>query len=218
MTGFNKYLGWYYGSKDGELGAWADTLHTNAPSRRIAVSEYGAGANPSQHALNRPRAAPGGSWHPEEYQAQFHEAYWKQLATRPYIWGAFVWAMFDFASDGRSEGSRPGLNDKGLVTRDRQIRKDAFYWYKANWATTPTLYITSRRWTQRTDATTEVKVYSNASQVTATLNGTSLGTLRSSDHILRWANVTLRPGQNTVTVTATINGSTYTDSVNWTLS
>ncbi|MFF7167081.1 hypothetical protein ACFZBP_37870 [Streptomyces sp. NPDC008086] len=94
-------------------------------------------------------------------------AYWKQLATRPYIWGASVWAMFDFASDGRSEGSQPGLNDKGLVTRDRQIRKHAFYWYKANWATTPTLYITSRRWTQRTDATTEVKVYSNASQVTA---------------------------------------------------
>ncbi|MEU9330975.1 hypothetical protein AB0D91_45875 [Streptomyces canus] len=40
--------------------------------------------------------------------------------------------MFDFASDGRNEGSQPGINDKGLVTRDRQIRKDAFYWYKAN--------------------------------------------------------------------------------------
>ncbi|WP_406212480.1 DUF4982 domain-containing protein [Streptomyces canus] len=125
--------------------------------------------------------------------------------------------MFDFASDGRNEGSQPGINDKGLVTRDRQIRKDAFYWYKANWASSPTLYITSRRWTQRTDATTELKVYSNASQVTATLNGTLLGTLSSSDHIFRWTNVTLKQGQNTVTVTATINGSTYTDSVEWTL-
>lgn len=216
-TGFNKYLGWYYGSKDGELGAWADNLHANSPSRMIGISEYGAGANTTQHALNPPRPTPGGSWHPEEYQSLFHEAAWKQLASRPYIWGTFVWAMFDFASDGRNEGSRPGINDKGLVTRDRQIRKDAFYWYKANWASTPTLHITSRRWTQRTDATTEVKVYSNAGQVTATLNGTSLGTLSSSDHIFRWANVTLRPGQNTVTVTATINGSTYTDSVDWTL-
>ncbi|MDX3645472.1 glycoside hydrolase family 2 protein, partial [Streptomyces sp. MB09-02B] len=26
-TGFNKYYGWYYGSKDNDLGAWADNLH-----------------------------------------------------------------------------------------------------------------------------------------------------------------------------------------------
>ncbi|UJV46436.1 beta-galactosidase [Streptomyces sp. AMCC400023] len=216
-TGFNKYYGWYYGSKDNDLGAWADNLHANAPSRRIAMSEYGVGASTTQHALNPPKPAPGGSWHPEEYQSLFHEAAWKQLASRPYIWGTFVWAMFDFPSDGRNEGGQPGINDKGLVTRDRQTRKDAFHWYKANWADTPTLYITSRRWTQRTDATTELKVYSNASQVTATLNGTSLGTLTSNDHIFKWPNITLRPGQNTVTVTATINGTTYTDTVSWTL-
>ncbi|MBE4741807.1 glycoside hydrolase family 2 protein [Streptomyces caniscabiei] len=216
-TGFNKYYGWYYGSKDNDLGAWADNLHANAPSRRIAMSEYGVGASTTQHALNPPKPAPGGSWHPEEYQSLFHEAAWKQLASRPYIWGTFVWAMFDFPSDGRNEGGQPGINDKGLVTRDRQTRKDAFHWYKANWADTPTLYITSRRWTQRTDAATELKVYSNASQVTATLNGTSLGTLTSNDHIFKWPNITLRPGQNTVTVTATINGTTYTDTVSWTL-
>ncbi|MDX3643521.1 DUF4982 domain-containing protein, partial [Streptomyces sp. MB09-02B] len=97
------------------------------------------------------------------------------------------------------------------------IRKDAYYWYKANWADTPTLHITSRRWTQRTDASTELKVYSNADRVTATLNGVTLSTLSSGDHIFRWPSITLRPGQNTVTVTATINGSTYTDTVNWTL-
>ncbi|BBC37768.1 Beta-galactosidase [Streptomyces graminofaciens] len=216
-TGFNKYLGWYYGSKDSELGAWADNLHKNSPSRRIGISEYGAGANTTQHALNPPRPTPGGSWHPEEYQALFHEAAWQQLAGRPYIWGTYVWAMFDFPSDGRNEGGQPGINDKGLVTRDRQIRKDAFYWYKANWASTPTLYITSRRWTQRTDATTELKVYSNADRVTATLNGTSLGTVSSSNRVFRWATITLRPGRNTVVVTATVNGSTYTDTVDWTL-
>ncbi|MCF1592072.1 glycoside hydrolase family 2 TIM barrel-domain containing protein [Streptomyces muensis] len=216
-TGFNKYLGWYYGSKDGELGAWADNLHRNAPSRRIGISEYGAGANTAQHALDPAKPEPGGSWHPEEYQSLFHEAYWKQIAARPYIWGAFVWAMFDFASDGRNEGGRPGINDKGLVTHDRQIRKDAFYWYKANWASTPTLHITSRRWTRRTDATTELKVYSNADKVSATLNGTALTTLSSGDRIFKWPGIVLRPGENTVEVTATINGSTYTDSVVWTL-
>ena len=33
----------------------------------------------------------------------------------------------------RNEGGQERLNDKGLVTYDRQIKKDAFYFYKANW-------------------------------------------------------------------------------------
>jgi beta-galactosidase len=215
-AGYNEYFGWYNGSYT-ELGGWADALHAAVPGRRIALSEYGAGANVTQHQLNPPKPSPGGQWHPEEYQALFHEASWKQLQARPYIWGTFVWNMFDFASDGRNEGAQPGINDKGLVTRDRSVRKDAFYWYKANWAATPTLYITSRRWTQRSDAATEIKVYSNAGSVSATLNGVALGARTSTDHIFRWTGVTLRPGANTVTVTATINGSPQTDTVTWTL-
>ena len=80
--------------------------------------------------------------------------------------------MFDFASDRRTEGDTPGRNDKGLVTYDRKTRKDAFYWYKANWrdwseADGKVVYITSRRFTNRTSATTEIKVYSNASSVSS---------------------------------------------------
>jgi Glycosyl hydrolases family 2, sugar binding domain/Glycosyl hydrolases family 2, TIM barrel domain len=171
VRAWNKYYGWYGGSKNGDLGKWADSVHAGQPTLKFAVSEYGAGANTSQHALNPAAPAASGSWHPEEYQALFHEAAWYQIKARPYLWGTFVWNMFDFASDGRNEGSQPGINDKGLVTRDRAIRKDAFYFYKAGWSTVPTVHITSRRWTQRTDAATELKVYSNAPQITASLNG-----------------------------------------------
>jgi beta-galactosidase len=215
-SAYNKYFGWYNGTYN-DLGAWADSLHAANPSRKISVSEYGAGANVNQHALNPPAPSTTGAWHPEEYQALLHEASWKQLSARPYVWGKFVWNMFDFASDGRNEGSQPGINDKGLVTRDRAVRKDAFYWYKASWAATPTLYITSRRWTARTAASTELKVYSNAASVSATLNGVSLGSLNSTDHSFRWTGVTLRPGANTVVVTATINGTGMTDTATWTL-
>lgn len=52
---------------------------------------------------------------------------WKAMAERPFVWGSFVWNMFDFGVAHRTEGDRPGVNDKGLVTRDRKIRKDAFY-------------------------------------------------------------------------------------------
>jgi beta-galactosidase len=134
------------------------------------------------------------------------------------VFGKFVWAMFDFASDSRNEGSQPGINDKGLMTRDRTVRKDSFYWYKVNWNPAPMVYLTSRRWTQRTAAVTNVNVYSNASSVTLTLNGVPLGAKPVTDHAAAWPGVTLRPGANTVTATATINGTPVTDTVVWTLS
>jgi beta-galactosidase len=212
-TGYNKYYGWYTGTTSG-LGPNLDSLHAALPSRPIAISEYGAGANTTQHALNPPQPVTTGPTHPEEYQALLHESSWKQLQARPYVWGKFVWNMFDFASDTRNEGSQPGINDKGLVTRDRAVKKDSFYWYKVNWNPTPTTYITSRRWTQRTTAATQIKVYSNAPTVTVTLNGTSLGAKTSSDHIFIWTGVTLRQGSNSVVAT----GGGQTDTVSWTLS
>lgn len=40
--------------------------------------------------------------------------------------------MLDFASDSRSEGERPGRTDEGVVTHDRKVKKDAYYWYRPN--------------------------------------------------------------------------------------
>jgi beta-galactosidase len=215
-SGYNKYYGWYVGEY-GNLGAWLDALHTAHPARKLALSEYGAGGNPSQHALNPTKPVTTGAFHPEEYQSLLHEESWRQIDARPYLWGSFVWNMFDFASDARSEGGVPGLNDKGLVTRDRALRKDAFFWYKANWSPAPTLYITSRRWVDRTVAATELKVYSNAATVKATVNGVPLADVSAPDHRFRWPAVTLRPGVNTIAVSAVIGGQTYTDTVTWVL-
>ena len=78
-------------------------------------------------------------------RSEVHEAAWAAMKERPFVWGTFVWAMFDFAVSTRHEGGSEGLNDKGLVTRDRKTKKDAFYFYKANWSDEPVLYITSRR-------------------------------------------------------------------------
>ena len=64
----------------------------------------------------------------------------KMIADRPWLWATHVWNMFDFAADGRDEGGKNGENQKGLVTFDRKIKKDAFYLYNAYWASSP-LYI-----------------------------------------------------------------------------
>ncbi|MBP2478039.1 beta-galactosidase [Crossiella equi] len=215
VIGYNKYYGWY-GLSDTGPGRWADQLHAKDPARRISISEYGAGASVHQHEENPKPPPTTGKWHPEEYQNLLHENHWKQIEARPYLWGSFVWNMFDFAVDSRGEGDTNGRNDKGLVTYDRQTRKDAFYYYKANWNPEPTVYLASRRWTRRTEAATTVKAYANLDSVTLTLNGVAQGTRTSPDRIHTWP-VTLRPGANTVTVSGTKNGRPHTDTVTWTL-
>lgn len=217
LNGYNRYMGWYSGTAT-DFGPWADALHAHSPDRLIGVTEYGAGANVRHHAepdLDSP-PEPAGQWHPEEYQALFHEAYLSQIDARPYLWGTFVWAMFDFASDHRAEGDQPGVNDKGLVTHDRRVRKDAFYWYKANWSDEPVAHITSRRWTQRTESATTVKVYSNGNTVRLKVNGRSVGSRSGSNHVFTWP-IHLRPGKNVITAESVINGRRHTDTVTWTL-
>jgi beta-galactosidase len=214
INDFNEYFGWYYGSYN-DFGVWADTTHYSNPQRAIGISEYGAGASIYQHEDNPAAPDPGGTWHPEEYQNLFHEAYWQQLEPRSFLWSKSVWNMFDFASDIRSEGDTPGRNDKGLVTYDRQTRKDAFYWYKANWSSDPVLYITSRRYVDRPSNTVDVKVYSNLDAVQLSVNGTIVGTQTSTNHIFLWSGVALAAGANTIEVTATQGGTTYTDDVTW---
>lgn len=215
-SGYNRYEGWYTGTKE-MIGPYLDALHLRNPDRNIGLSEYGAGTSIHQHQEPLTIIPPqlGVNAHgtqPEEYGSQFHESYWKQIDARPYLWGTFVWNMFDFAVDHRNEGGQAGRNTKGLVTYDRKIKKDAFYWYKVNWTTTPTIYITSRRWTERTEPLTQVKVYSNAESVELRVNGTSQGTATASDHIFSWP-IQLQPGDNEVVATSVIGGKTYTDNV-----
>jgi beta-galactosidase len=214
VNGFNEYFGWYYGTYN-DFAPWADSTHYSYSQRVIGVSEFGAGASIYQHEDNPPQPDPNGTWHPEEYQDLFHEVYWTQMQTRPFLWCKSVWNMFDFASDVRSDGDTPGRNDKGLVTYDRLTRKDAFYWYKSNWTDDPVLYITSRRYVDRPSNTVDVKVYSNLGAVQLSVNGTVIGTQTSTNNIFLWSGVTLAAGANTIEVTATQGNTTYTDDVTW---
>ncbi len=215
VVGYNEYFGWYGGNYN-QFGGWADGVHAALPNRPIAVSEYGAGAALTQHADNPAEPAAAGLFHPEEYQALLHEATWKQIAARPYLWGKFVWNMFDFAVDNRNEGDTPGRNDKGMVSYDRQTKKDAFYWYKANWSSDPFVYITGRRFNPRTTATIDVKVYSNLDSVTLVVDGVALPSMTSSDHIFIFPAVALAAGATEVEAQATNGTITVTDGVTWT--
>jgi beta-galactosidase len=216
IVGYNTYFGWYdaFGTAD-MFGAWADGLHAARPAWKIGISEYGAGGALSQHAEPPVRPDPYGEFHPEEWQNLVHEKHWLQMKTRRWLWSKIIWNMFDFAVDSRDEGEATGRNDKGLVSYDRKTRKDAFYWYKANWTTAPFVYISSRRFATRTTATVPVKVYSNMTEVDLRVNGTAVSTLTAADRIFLWPSVALRTGANTIEVTGRTGSTMQTDTVTW---
>jgi beta-galactosidase len=220
VLGYNRYYGWY-GSDYGEFGRFLDDFHAKYPKVCLGISEYGAGASifqQEEHPPVRAKTQSHGPWHPEQWQRDYHESSWLTLESRPFVWGVYIWNMFDFASDGRAEGDTLGRNDKGLVTADRLTRKDAFYWYKAHWNPEPLAYIASRRNVLRLDPATEIRVYSNAETVEAWLNGVSLGTRPVENRRVVFDPVTLVPGPNRVYVEARIKGKPVaTDSCSWTL-
>jgi beta-galactosidase len=219
LLGWNIYPGWYdqWGSAT-NFGQVLDGFRSTSRSGGFCVSEYGAGANVTQHEDNPQHPVTTNQWHPEEWQALVHETAWAQMKTRPFVWGTFVWNMFDFAVSTRHEGGVEGRNDKGLVTFDRKTKKDAFFFYKANWSDQPVLYITSRRFTPRTNALTDVKLYSNAPEAELLLNGLSLG-LRKNDgnSVFIWKDIKLAPGNNRVQARAQRDGQPLTDNCVWTL-
>jgi beta-galactosidase len=157
-----------------------------------------------------------GPFHPEEWQTLFHEKNWEELSKRPFIWGKYVWCLKDFASSVRTEGDQNGINDKGLVTYDGKIKKDAFYFYRANWNAAPTLYLAEKRNDNRRALTTEVKAYTNAPKVTLLVNGTSVGrAVPDKMHIVRWHMVSLKTGNNNITIKALMNGRQLEDQCTW---
>jgi beta-galactosidase len=217
IIAFNAYPGWYEGNPDGMTQVLEKYNHVGQ-GRGIGVSEYGAGGSIQQHMQNPPKSVPTSRWHPEEWQAIVHEGNYRSIRDYAPCWGSFVWNMFDFASDWRDEGDAPGINDKGLVSYDRKTRKDAFFFYKANWSEEPVLYITSRRHVDRGDALTPVKIYSNAPAVTLRVNGVEVGTSKVDDlKIARWEDVRLQPGANKIEVQAVRDGHQLADSCVWEL-
>lgn len=174
-----------------------------------------------QHAEKPKKPVHDGDFHPEEYQALCHEAFLRQIDRRDYLWATFVWNLFDFGSDGRNEGNRSGMNDKGLVSFDRKVKKDAYYVYQSRWSKTPMLQIAQSRCTQRKGAKTEIKVYSNTGAVTLFINGKQISTKEQAKNkqpgIFRWKGCRLQKGKNEIVAVAKAEGKELKNEAVWML-
>lgn len=199
VIGFNQLLGWSNGAP-ADVEAWGAAVRRDWPKLKVSLSQYGAGASVYQHQDSLVRPVVGSYWHPEGWQAYLHEQYWRVIKTKDYFWGSFVWSMFDFGSAFRREGTRAGINDSGLVTFDRSIRKDAFYYYKANWNSEDKMvYITDRRYDVRSKSVQSFKVYSSCSDVQLVINDEPQGVVSNDGFgVFEWKDCVLRPGLNVI--------------------
>lgn len=184
----NRYHGWYYSGTNFE--ALTEDMEWIRDNMGVAnLSEYGLGINPYCHTwrtdcLKRDKTD---SLHFEEYGNLFHESYAAQIARAPYMAFTSIWVLFDFAVGEREEGimdsdngvvftlneGRKYLNNKGLITRERETFKDVFYLYKAWWNhNEETVYLTSRRLKYRPAGEPfTLTVYSNAPSLEVFCNG-----------------------------------------------
>lgn len=201
----NRYHGWYYssGSKEGFMKFTDDMMEIrdSVRSHIVNVAEYGAGINPFCHTADTTEVMQrqDDTKHYEEYGNMLHESHWQQICLMPWLNFTSAWVLFDFPVANRQEGymdSSDGVhfspndyrkytNDKGLVTRNRQIKKDVFYLYKSAWnKQETTVHITSKRmhsWPKKQPV--RVKVYSNATSLSLYHNGVLSETLTSSGEV-----------------------------------
>jgi beta-galactosidase len=202
LAAWNKYPGWYGGNVSA-IADWADAQHAEMPNTPIGISEYGAGASIYHQNEELIKTDPGSYWHPENWQTHYHEEYWKVINERPFLWGTFIWNLFDFGAAHRTEGEIDGKNDKGIVTFDRKVKKDAFYFYKANWnKSEPLVYIAERRLVNRTQKEQTIKVYSNQSDVLLYVNNKKYTPSKTDDYCCFYFDVVLEAGENQIVATS----------------
>lgn len=194
MIGYNLYFGWYYGEVS-DYSEYLDHFHAIRPDMPIGISEYGVDARTALHA-EQPKIKD----YSEEYQAYFHEHAYSIFESKPWLWGSFIWNMFDFSSADRDEGGQKHINAKGLVTYDRSERKDAFFYYKAKWSSDPFLHICSKRFVLRASERIDVKVYTNLPTATLEYSGGILEGPSDGNGTIVFPDIPLEMGKNTLRV------------------
>lgn len=217
IQGMNRYFGWYE-KKIQDIKPWIEKMAKEYPWQRLMLTEYGADANiEHQTELLGDALNWGSDFYPETFQTKTHEYQWGVISRHPYILASYLWNMFDFAVPQWKRGGIDARNMKGLITFDRKIRKDAFYWYKANWSKEPVLYLTQRRNTERERRETSVTVYSNLGTPRVFLNGRELDGVRKgyTDVHYIFDQVTLAEGRNVLRAVIVSDGKEYTDEIVW---
>lgn len=204
IVGWNLYQGWY-GGKIEDFGPGLDRIHAAMPDKPIIVTEYGADVDPRIDADEPIRFDKSLA-----YGIKYHQGYLSDIKKRPFVAGAAVWNLADFSSETRME-TMPSINNKGLLTLDRQP-KNTYFLYKANFSKYPYLKIGDGTWKNRSAFTSKqnISVMSNLDSVTLVVNGKRLLQQAVIAHVANWE-VTLKSGKNIIEAIGNQNGKVFHD-------
>lgn len=206
FVGYNLYYGWYYKEMQ-DLEKRLDEFHKTRSDIPVMVTEYGVDTNPKLHSYN-----PVVKDYTEEYQLLFHDNALKTFNERSFVLGGYVWAMFDFGSEIRNEGGEKGKNQKGLVTIDRKIKKDAFYLYKAYWSKNLFVKLAGSRFINRHKELNDIVVLSNLENIKIYLNNQFISEINTDEPMKKFNDVKLALRKNIIKVEAfDDDGNIYRD-------
>ena len=225
VQGINHYFGWYNGElenlseKNDDVETWAKRISKDFKDYKIIFSEYGAEAKIEDQAEvtgNFGNQFSKPDFFPEDFATRFHEINWGVISKNPIFIGSYLWNTFDFATPITGLNVNP-RNYKGIVTFDRKVKKDSFYWYKANWSKEPVVYITQRRVVNRGNEITPVTVYSNRGIPTLIVNGQEIKAYKKGQTDVHYIfeNVKLNLGENTVVAKISDQGKSIEDTIKW---
>ncbi|MDR3338714.1 MAG: beta-galactosidase [Candidatus Symbiothrix sp.] len=220
IQGINHYFGWYDGEID-DVEKWINGMEKEFPDYKIMFSEYGAEANvDQQEEVVGEFGRYFSQFYPETFATKFHEKHWGSISKHPYLLASYIWNTFDFATPVNTQGGVEARNMKGLVTFDRKMKKDPFYWYKANWSKESVLYLTQRRATKRENEITPVTVYSNRGIPQLFVNGEEIKDFSkgTTDVHYIFNNVKLKTGENILVARISYKGEILEDKISWTYS
>ena len=182
-------VGWQSGEIT-DLDLWQGALRTSWGHLRQAVC-YGESSNPARYGEAKRCSAHAANLR----QQSFHEGYLR-LVDEDLFWGVWLNSMFD----GGSTRYQRGVRNSGVVAGDHTSRKDLFYLYKSQWGRRkPTLHITDKERTIRTDEKQVLTVYSSMGTPVMTINGDTVACQNVARTIYRTDTLRLN-GKNDVRV------------------
>lgn len=182
-------VGWQSGEIT-DLDLWQGALRTSWGHLRQAVC-YGESSNPARYGEAKRCNAHAANLR----QQSFHEGYLR-LVDEELFWGVWLNSMFD----GGSTRYQRGVRNSGVVAGDHTSRKDLFYLYKSQWGRRkPTLHITDKERTIRTDEKQVLTVYSSMGTPVMTINGDTVACQNVARTVYRTDTLRLN-GKNDVRV------------------
>ncbi|MFI3259758.1 MAG: glycoside hydrolase family 2 TIM barrel-domain containing protein [Rikenellaceae bacterium] len=207
VLGWNVYSGWY-GTVLTQFESTMDSIHAMFPDKPMLLSEYGADVDPRLHGYDTERFD-----FTSEYGLIYHRHYLPEIMKRDFLAGVNIWNLNDFHSELRRDAV-PFINNKGITGVDRE-HKDTYYLYKAYLSKEPVLKIGNATWKSRSGvgedgvAKQEVLVFSNAEEVTLSINGVEMGSAKVIEHCATFEG-RFSQGSNLISATATFDSKVMT--------